>query len=61
MTPPKYKPTFEDMLHVRRKTIGTYSTKFTYDNTSFELFDVGGQRDERKKWQKSKISYSFIL
>lgn len=55
MTPPKWKPTFDDMLYVRRKTIGTYSTKFSYENANFELYDVGGQRDERKKWQKSNI------
>jgi len=61
MTPPKYIPSFEDMLHVRRKTIGTYSTKFNFESTNFELFDVGGQRDERKKWQKNFQEASAVF
>lgn len=32
------------------KTTGIVEVHFTFKNLNFKLFDVGGQRSERKKW-----------
>jgi GTPase SAR1 family protein len=48
--PPNYMPSFEDVLHCRRKTTGIIEVEFVFENCIFKLFDVGGQRNERKKW-----------
>jgi len=47
---PDFVPTFDDILKARRKTSGVIETVFEYENISFTLVDVGGQRSERKKW-----------
>lgn len=38
------------MLRARSKTTGISETRFTMGQLSIHLFDVGGQRSERKKW-----------
>lgn len=43
-------PTEIDVLRARTKTTGIYETRFTMGNLSIHMFDVGGQRSERKKW-----------
>ncbi|XP_014110889.1 PREDICTED: guanine nucleotide-binding protein G(o) subunit alpha isoform X5 [Pseudopodoces humilis] len=45
-----YQPTEQDILRTRVKTTGIVETHFTFKNLHFRLFDVGGQRSERKKW-----------
>lgn len=45
-----YKPSDEDILRVRSKTTGISETRFEISNLTFRLFDVGGQRSERRKW-----------
>lgn len=47
---PNYIPTEADVLRARTKTTGIYETRFTMGNLSIHMFDVGGQRSERKKW-----------
>jgi len=47
---PTYVPDFRDMLSARSRTTGIFSTEFKISGTSFLMFDVGGQRNERKKW-----------
>ncbi|KAL2089083.1 hypothetical protein ACEWY4_015982 [Coilia grayii] len=47
---PEYLPTEQDILRTRVKTTGIVETHFTFKNLNFRLFDVGGQRSERKKW-----------
>ncbi|KAL2093161.1 hypothetical protein ACEWY4_010473 [Coilia grayii] len=47
---PDYQPTEQDILRTRVKTTGIVETHFTFKNLHFRLFDVGGQRSERKKW-----------
>ncbi|KAA8590496.1 hypothetical protein FQN60_014430, partial [Etheostoma spectabile] len=37
-------------MRTRVKTTGIVETHFTFKNLHFRLFDVGGQRSERKKW-----------
>ncbi|XP_022108705.1 guanine nucleotide-binding protein G(o) subunit alpha-like [Acanthaster planci] len=45
-----YLPNEQDILRTRVKTTGIVETHFTFKNLHFRLFDVGGQRSERKKW-----------
>ncbi|KAI8640024.1 heterotrimeric G-protein alpha subunit, GPA3-like protein [Parasitella parasitica] len=45
-----YIPTPQDVLRARSKTTGIVETKFMIKETSIHMFDVGGQRSERKKW-----------
>jgi len=45
-----YIPTDEDMLLCRYRTTGVIDMKFTIKTTTFHIFDVGGQKSERKKW-----------
>merc|ERR1712087_324981 len=47
---PNYRPTAEDILLARIPTTGMRSQKFVIKETSFNIFDVGGQRSERNKW-----------
>jgi len=47
---PDYIPTQEDLLRSRVKTTGIIETEFEIEKTRFNMFDVGGQRTERKKW-----------
>ncbi|KAK3869847.1 hypothetical protein Pcinc_024875 [Petrolisthes cinctipes] len=45
-----YQPTQQDILRTRVKTTGIVEVHFSFKNLNFKLFDVGGQRSERKKW-----------
>eukprot|EP00753_Platysulcus_tardus_P015349 PLAT4981.2.p2 GENE.PLAT4981.2~~PLAT4981.2.p2 ORF type:complete len:379 (-),score=180.93 PLAT4981.2:192-1328(-) len=45
-----YVATEEDILRVRVKTTGIVEDRFRMDRAEFCMFDVGGQRNERKKW-----------
>ncbi|KAL2112282.1 hypothetical protein VUR80DRAFT_8135 [Thermomyces stellatus] len=47
---PGYLPTEMDVLRARTKTTGIYETRFQMGQLSIHMFDVGGQRSERKKW-----------
>jgi len=45
-----YIPTEQDVLRSRVRTTGIVENEFTIDGNQFKMFDVGGQRNERKKW-----------
>ncbi|RCH84134.1 Guanine nucleotide-binding protein alpha-2 subunit [Rhizopus stolonifer] len=45
-----YVPNIQDVLHARAKTTGINETRFTIGETIIHMFDVGGQRSERRKW-----------
>lgn len=47
---PHYVPSDQDILCCRKKTAGIVETIFTIPPLTFRVFDVGGQRSERKKW-----------
>ncbi|TKA62685.1 Guanine nucleotide-binding protein alpha-3 subunit [Cryomyces minteri] len=47
---PDYIPVESDVLRARTKTTGIYETRFHMGQLSIHMFDVGGQRSERKKW-----------
>lgn len=46
---PDYLPNETDVLRARTKTTGISETKFKSGQLSIHMFDVGGQRSERKK------------
>ncbi|XP_054420976.1 guanine nucleotide-binding protein G(t) subunit alpha-2 isoform X1 [Pteronotus mesoamericanus] len=50
ITAPNYLPNEQDVLRSRVKTTGIIETKFCVKDLNFRMFDVGGQRSERKKW-----------
>jgi guanine nucleotide-binding protein subunit alpha len=45
-----YIPGDQDILRARLRTTGISETIFDTGNMTFRMFDVGGQRSERKKW-----------
>jgi len=47
---PDYLPTEQDVLRSRVKTTGISETSFQIRDVTFRVFDVGGQRSERRKW-----------
>lgn len=46
----KYMPTPTDVLRARVRTLGIIETHFKINDVIFRMFDVGGQRSERRKW-----------
>ncbi|KAK9351640.1 guanine nucleotide binding protein, alpha subunit [Lipomyces doorenjongii] len=47
---PYYIPNDQDVLRSRVKTTGITETTFLIGDLTYRMFDVGGQRSERKKW-----------
>ncbi|ETO09491.1 hypothetical protein RFI_27887 [Reticulomyxa filosa] len=53
---PNFVPTFEDLLHSRKRSSGVHNETFMVTNDInqetevLEIYDVGGQRNERSKW-----------
>lgn len=46
-----YSPTNEDILKMRKRTIGSSTYYYNFNTTNVTLIDVGGQKIERYKWQ----------
>lgn len=47
---PDYVPSVDDVLHTRVRTSGILAEEYIIDDVSFCIYDVGGQRNERRKW-----------
>ncbi|KIP03061.1 hypothetical protein PHLGIDRAFT_78174 [Phlebiopsis gigantea 11061_1 CR5-6] len=58
---PDFKPTETDVLRCRAKSTGITETRFTLGPLSIHMFDVGGQRSERKKWIHCFESVTSII
>ncbi|XP_065914030.1 guanine nucleotide-binding protein G(s) subunit alpha-like [Dysidea avara] len=58
---PSFVPTNDDILHCRVMTKGIYETKFAVERVKFHMFDVGGQRSERRKWIQCFNDVTAIL
>ncbi|WVN90178.1 uncharacterized protein L203_105414 [Cryptococcus depauperatus CBS 7841] len=56
-----FTPTNDDILRVRSKTTGITETRFPIQGNVFRLFDVGGQRSERRKWASCFENVTAIL
>ncbi|XP_014022338.1 guanine nucleotide-binding protein G(t) subunit alpha-2-like [Oncorhynchus tshawytscha] len=50
ITKSDYLPNEQDVLRSRVKTTGIIEEQFSCKELHFRMFDVGGQRSERKKW-----------
>jgi len=50
VTEPDYTPSDEDVLLARIRTTGIVDQEFRIKGNMFQVYDVGGQRNERKKW-----------
>jgi GTPase SAR1 family protein len=47
---PGYLANQQDLLLARVRTSGIVTERYVIDGSVFEMYDVGGQRNERKKW-----------
>ncbi|ACI65128.1 predicted protein [Phaeodactylum tricornutum CCAP 1055/1] len=47
---PDFQPTQQDILLARVKTNQVVMERYRIDGIEFEMYDVGGQRSERRKW-----------
>jgi guanine nucleotide-binding protein G(i) subunit alpha len=56
-----YIPTEQDVLRSRVRTTGIVENEFEIDHNKFKMFDVGGQRNERKKWIHCFESVTAVL
>ncbi|CAK5120581.1 unnamed protein product [Meloidogyne enterolobii] len=45
-----YRPTCRDVLLTRVATTGVVKLQFMFKSIEFNVYDVGGQRSERRKW-----------
>jgi GTPase SAR1 family protein len=45
-----YLATADDFLFTRVRTSGVVTTSYIIEGAEFEMYDVGGQRNERRKW-----------
>lgn len=60
----EYVPNVEDMLLARVRTTGIIIEEFFMHGRKFNIVDVGGQRNERRKWMhwyKHVYVYSLFL
>jgi guanine nucleotide-binding protein G(i) subunit alpha len=56
-----YVPSIEDVVKSRTKTTGIVEIDFMLGNTQVKLVDVGGQRNERKKWKNTFTNVSVLI
>lgn len=47
---PDFRPSQQDILLARMKTTQVVMERYRIDGIEFEMYDVGGQRSERRKW-----------
>jgi len=47
---PDFKPTTQDVLIARVRTTQVVMERYRIEGVDFEMYDVGGQRSERRKW-----------
>eukprot|EP00298_Acanthocystis_sp_HF-20_P011585 c19463_g1_i6.p1 GENE.c19463_g1_i6~~c19463_g1_i6.p1 ORF type:complete len:349 (+),score=103.17 c19463_g1_i6:130-1176(+) len=47
---PEYLATHNDFLFTRVRTSGVVTNTYLISGVKFEMYDVGGQRNERRKW-----------
>lgn len=56
-----FLPSNQDVLRSRIKTTGITETCFVIGDLTYRMFDVGGQRSERKKWIHCFESVTAII
>lgn len=50
LSSPDYRPSAQDILLARVRTTQVVMERYRIDSIDFEMYDVGGQRSERRKW-----------
>jgi hypothetical protein len=55
-----FHPTIHDYFLMRKKTTGVVTFNFTMKEKKIRIFDVGCQRNERRKWTPSRV-YHFLF
>jgi GTPase SAR1 family protein len=58
---PDFIPTEQDALRARVRSTGIDEAEFAFQDLSFKMVDVGGQRSERRKWIHCFESVTAIL
>lgn len=58
---PDYVPSEQDVLRARVRTTGIEEAVFNFEDMSFRMLDVGGQRSERRKWIHCFDSVTAVL
>jgi len=56
-----YIPSVQDVLVTRVKTTGVSEIEFMVNDTKFKFVDVGGQRNERRKWMHCFQDVTAVL
>jgi GTPase SAR1 family protein len=56
-----YVPSQQDVLNTRVRTSGIVEERYTINSNKFLIVDVGGQRNERKKWIHSFEGVTAVL
>lgn len=56
-----FSPTNSDILHSRVRTSGVVQETFHIGEATFEMYDVGGQRNERRKWIHSFEGVTSVM
>jgi len=56
-----YTPSDQDILRARLRTTGITETIFETGPLTYRMFDVGGQRSERKKWIRVFDGVNVVL
>lgn len=57
----EWRPSNEDVLHVRQRTTGIVETRFKVEKYNWTLVDVGGQKVERRKWIHSQTNLNALI
>merc|ERR1740123_2112617 len=57
----EYYPNHNDVLKTRIRTSGLIETKYELKDVWFHIVDVGGQRNERRKWIHSFEHVTAVL
>jgi len=58
---PNYIPSEQDVLRTRVRTTGIVENHFEVEGVEYKMFDVGGQRSERKKWMHCFEGVTAVL
>lgn len=56
-----YEPSTDDILRTRVRTSGIIEENFDINGTKVAMYDVGGQRSERRKWMHKFDDVSAII
>lgn len=57
----EYVPTLQDVIRSRVRTTGILEKVYKHGGATFQLYDVGGQRNERRKWIHLFESVTAVL